>query len=145
MNVDVLSVPVGTSVADTLDAVRAARTLQPEALHAVHAVDRDGRLRGVAPLVALLQAGPAAALADLLDADPVRVAPGTDIVDVALLMADYNLVTVPVVDPDGRLLGVITFDDVLEATIPEDWRRREPPAHPEATEPAAAQTGTGNA
>jgi hypothetical protein len=42
-------------------------------------------------------------------------------------MADYNLFTLPVVDEDGRMLGVITVDDVLEATLPEDWRRREPP------------------
>ena len=46
-------------------------------------------------------------------------------------MADYNLMTVPVVSTDNQLLGLITFDDVLEATIPDDWRRREPPPHPE--------------
>jgi hypothetical protein len=39
--------------------------------------------------------------------------------------------TVPVVGPDDQLLGVITVDDILEATIPDDWRRREPPPHPE--------------
>jgi hypothetical protein len=36
-------------------------------------------------------------------------------------MTDQNLVNIPVVDPDDRLLGVITVDDVLEATVPEDW------------------------
>ncbi len=66
-----------------------------------------------------------------MDADPVRVTPDTDVVDVTILMADYNLMTVPVVSPDNQLLGVITVDDVLEATIPDDWRRREPPPHPE--------------
>jgi Mg/Co/Ni transporter MgtE len=40
-------------------------------------------------------------------------------------MADYNLVTVPVVAADGRILGLITVDDVLEATLPDDWRQRE--------------------
>ena len=68
---------------------------------------------------------------DIMDADPVRVTPDADVVDVTLLMADYNLMTVPVVDDDNQLLGVITVDDILEATIPDDWRRREPPAHPE--------------
>jgi CBS domain-containing protein len=61
----------------------------------------------------------------------VRVVPDTDVVDVAILMADYNLMTVPVVGNDSQLLGIITVDDILEATIPEDWRRREPPSHPE--------------
>jgi Mg/Co/Ni transporter MgtE len=59
------------------------------------------------------------------DTDPVRVGPDTDITDVAVLMTDYNLITIPVVDDACRLLGVITVDDVLEITLPEDWRRRE--------------------
>jgi len=40
-------------------------------------------------------------------------------------MTDYNLITIPVVDDVRRLLGVITVDDVLEVTLPDDWRRRE--------------------
>ena len=40
-------------------------------------------------------------------------------------MTDYNLITIPVVDDERRMLGVITVDDVLEVTLPEDWRRRE--------------------
>ena len=82
-------------------------------------------------MIGLLHAEPETPLTDIIDTDPVRVTPDTDVVDVTLLMADYNLVTVPVVDADNQLLGVITVDDVLEATIPDDWRRREPPAHPE--------------
>jgi CBS domain-containing protein len=73
-----------------------------------------------------------------MDSDPVRVTPDADVVDVTILMADYNLMTVPVVDADDQLLGVITVDDVLESTIPDDWRRREPPAHPEAPHGADA-------
>src|ERR1035438_6347199 len=54
-----------------------------------------------------------------------RVGADADITDVAVLMTDYNLITIPVVDAERRLLGVITVDDVLEVTLPEDWRRRE--------------------
>jgi hypothetical protein len=70
-----------------------------------------------------------------MDREPVRVMPDADVVDVTLLMADYNLMTVPVVDAEDQLLGVITVDDILEATIPDDWRRREPPPHPEPLHP----------
>ena len=45
-------------------------------------------------------------------------------------MADFNLYSIPVVDEQDRVLGVVTVDDVLEATIPEDWRRREPAPRP---------------
>ena len=39
-------------------------------------------------------------------------------------MADYNLLVLPVLDHDDRLIGVLTIDDILEATIPPEWRRR---------------------
>ena len=125
MGVEFLAVPSGTPVAEALAAVGAASTLQPEALTSVHAVDEDNRLRGVARLVTLLQADPAASLIDVCDTDPVRVGADTDVVDVAVLMTDYNLITIPVVDDRRRMLGVITVDDVLEVTLPDDWRRRE--------------------
>jgi CBS domain-containing protein len=60
-----------------------------------------------------------------------------------LLMADYNLYAIPVVDDQDRVLGVVTVDDVLEATIPEDWRRREPAPRPvrEITQPSSDRNG----
>ena len=39
-------------------------------------------------------------------------------------MTDYNLVMLPVLDEDERMVGVITVDDVLELTLPTGWRRR---------------------
>jgi Mg/Co/Ni transporter MgtE len=66
------------------------------------------------------------------DTDPVRVGTDTDITDVAVLMTDYNLITIPVVDDERRLLGVITVDDVLEIALPDDWRRREAAQPPDA-------------
>ena len=115
-----------------LAAVGQSETLQPEALTSVHAVDEDGYLRGVAHLVTLLQADPDAALADVSDDDPVRVGADTDVVDVAVLMSDYNLITVPVVDERRHMIGIITVDDVLEVTLPSDWRRREAAQPPDA-------------
>ncbi len=131
MGVDFLSAPADATVAEALRRIRLADNIQPEALITMHAVDVDGRLIGTVTVIGLLHADPDAHLADVVESDPVRVAPGADVVDVALLMADYNLMTVPVVDGDSRPLGVVTVDDVLEATIPDEWRRREPPARPD--------------
>ncbi len=132
MGVDFVAVPSMRTVAEALAAIRESPTLQPEALTSVHAVDSDGGLRGVATLVALVQSDPAGALIDVCDTDPVRVGTDTDVMDVAVLMTDYNLVTIPVVDDERRLLGVITVDDILEATLPDDWRRREAAEPPDA-------------
>jgi MgtE intracellular N domain/CBS domain len=132
MAMDFITVPATASVADAIAAVAGAAALQPEALTSVHALDGRGRLCGVARLVTLLQADPAATLTQVCDDDPVRVGTDTDVVDVAVLMSDYNLITVPVVDERREMLGVITVDDVLEVTLPEDWRRREAAQPPDA-------------
>jgi CBS domain-containing protein len=126
MGLDYLSLAPLTSAADALAAVAAATSLQSEALTSVYLLDDEGQLRGVARLVALVQAASETQLDEIADKDPVRISAGADAVDVAVLMADYNLFTLPVVDDEGRMLGVITVDDVLEATLPDDWRRREP-------------------
>jgi CBS domain-containing protein/sporulation protein YlmC with PRC-barrel domain len=132
MGMDFITLPTMATVADALARVRESSALQPEALTSVHAVDDTGCLRGVANLVTLLQAAPEAILINVSDTDPVRVGTDADVMDVAVLMTDYNLITIPVVDDDRRLLGVITVDDVLEVTLPDDWRRREAAEPPDA-------------
>lgn len=132
MGMDYVTAPATATVAEALEKIRQAATLQPEALTSVHAVHADGGLCGVAHLVKLLQSPPSAALIDVSDTDPVRVGADTDVMDVAVLMTDYNLITIPVVDSERRLLGVITVDDVLEVTLPEDWRRREAAEPPDS-------------
>jgi CBS domain-containing protein/sporulation protein YlmC with PRC-barrel domain len=132
MGVDYVALPSMSTVRDALDQVRQAPTLQPEALTSVHVVDSDGALRGVTRLVTLVQSDPAATLIDISDTDPVRVGADADVMDVAVLMTDYNLITIPVVDDERHLLGVITVDDVLEVTLPDDWRRREAAEPPDS-------------
>jgi CBS domain-containing protein len=132
MGMDFITVPTMATVSDALARVRESGFLQPEALTSVHAVDEDGSLRGVARLVTLVQSDPGANVIEVSDTDPVRIGADTDITDVAVLMTDYNLITIPVVDDERRLLGVITVDDVLEFTLPDDWRRRETAEPPDA-------------
>jgi CBS domain-containing protein len=132
MGMDFLVVPASATVREALAAVARSGSLQPEALTSVHCVDGRGRLCGVARLVSLVQADQDTPMHEIYDGDPVRVGAGTDVVDVAVLMSDYNLITIPVVDDRRQLIGVITVDDVLEATLPDDWRRREAAQPPDA-------------
>jgi CBS domain-containing protein len=125
MGMDFLALPSATPAGEVLAAVRHSAGLQPEALTSVHAIDERGRLAGVARLATLLQADPDEPLIEVSERDPVRVGPDADVVDVAVLMTDYNLITIPVVDEHCGMLGLITVDDVLEVALPEGWRRRE--------------------
>ncbi len=132
MGVDFLAVDCDAVVGEALAAVARSASLQPEALTSVHCIDDRGRLCGVARLVSLVQAEPLTPIREIYDDDPVRVGADTDVVDVAVLMSDYNLITIPVVDERRKMIGVITVDDVLEVTLPDDWRRREAAQPPDA-------------
>ncbi|OMC48673.1 magnesium transporter MgtE [Mycobacterium sp. IS-2888] len=130
MNVDFVSCAATATAGTALALIADARAIQPEALIKMHIVDEDKRLAGVVSVIALLQADAAESVGALMDSDPIRVGSEADLTDIALLMADFNLYSIPVVDEQDRMLGVVTVDDVLEATIPEDWRRREPAPRP---------------
>jgi CBS domain-containing protein/sporulation protein YlmC with PRC-barrel domain len=132
MGLEFLALAPDKTVGEALAAVGGAHGLQPEALTSVHVVDEGGLLLGVASVVRLLQSDPAVRLAEVCDDDPVRIGPDTDMVDVAVLMSDYNLITIPVVDERRHMVGVVTVDDVLEAALPEDWRRRGAAQPPDA-------------
>jgi CBS domain-containing protein len=138
MNVDYVSCAATATAGTALALIADARTVQPEALIKMHVLDEDKRLAGVVSVIALLQAEAAESVGTLMDSDPIRVGPEADLTDIALLMADFTLYSIPVVDEQDRMLGVVTVDDVLEATIPEDWRRREPAPRPlrEITQPS---------
>ena len=62
----------------------------------------------------------------MLHSNPVRVHLDTQQNDIAHTVAHYNLLAVPVVDDDGRLVGIVTVDDALDTVIPTAWKKRLP-------------------
>lgn len=130
MNVDIVSCRMGATAGEALAVIGSAQAVQPESLLQIHVLNEHGQLAGVVSVIALLQTHPADTVARLMDSEPIRATPDADLADIAVLMADYDLHTVPVVDDDDKVLGVVTVDDVLRATIPNDWRRREPGSRP---------------
>ena len=110
------------------EALAALRTWRPdvEDIDEVYLIDRHGRLTGMVGMRRLLMADHATVLADLNDPEMVSAPAGTDQEEVARLMARYDLSTLPVVDSQGVLIGVITIDDVIdviEEETTEDFQR----------------------
>ncbi|PWH06828.1 magnesium transporter [Brachybacterium endophyticum] len=88
-----------------------------------------GKLLGIVHFQHLLRERPDRPVGEILDADRHTVEPNMPLSGVTREMATYNLVSIPVVDEDGRLLGAVTVDDVLDHVLPDDWREQdEPPA-----------------
>ena len=99
MGVEFLAVPADARVREALAAVASSGSLQPEALTSVHALDeRRQAVRRRHGWSAWCRPTRSPRVSDIYDGDPVRVGADTDVVDVAVLMSDYNLITIPVVD-----------------------------------------------
>jgi len=114
------------SIAEALAVVRRAE-ISP-ALAATVFVCRSpletptGRFLGMVHIQRLLREPPHAAIGTILDKDMEPLSVDAPLGQVTRVLATYNLVGVPVVDEDGRLLGAVTVDDVLDHILPEDWR-----------------------
>ncbi len=120
MTTEFVSVSEDDTVEEALAQVRQlARAGRREAMHAIYAIDRAGCVRGVLSLRELLAAAQGTRIVDTAWTDVVRVAPTDDRSDVARVTSKYDLVAVPVVDKDGRILGVVTVDDVIDAMVEE--------------------------
>jgi magnesium transporter len=119
MTTEVTTVPADWSVAQTLDYVRKVSTVK-ETVYVIYVVDHDDRLAGVASLRQLMIADPAATVLEAVaQRPPLTVTPRTDREDVARVIAKYNLLAVPVVDENRRVLGIVTVDDVIDALVRE--------------------------
>ena len=115
MTTEFVSVAESHTVEEALAAVRAiARAGRREAMNTIYTVDAHGKLVGVLSLRELLAAPEGGRLADLAWAEIVTVPVTADRETVAQLTSNYDLVAVPVVDDERRLLGVITVDDVID-------------------------------
>jgi Mg/Co/Ni transporter MgtE len=85
-----------------------------------------GRYLGVVHFQRLLREPPAALLGGMVDNDIEPLQPGTPLPEITRWMATYNLVCMPVVDGNNRLVGAVTVDDLLDHLLPADWRDRDP-------------------
>lgn len=113
MQSDVVAVPPTWTVGQTIDFLRETDEL-PERFYEVFVVDSERRLLGAVPLDSILRTKRPVPMTDIQSEDRHRVLATDDQEDVARLFERYNLVSMPVVDGDGRLVGVITVDDVVD-------------------------------
>lgn len=97
-------------------AIDALRTLRPEEEHIYYlfVVDAGERLVGVVSLRALVMAPANALLTDVMDSDVLTATVETDQEECARLLARYDLLALPIVDDERRIVGVITADDIID-------------------------------
>jgi magnesium transporter len=95
-----------------------------ETIYYLYVVDAEGRLVGVISLRRLIVSQPFQPVPEIMIKEPITVTPEMNQREVADVFSKYNLLAVPVVDTEGRILGIITVDDVMDLILPPVSRRR---------------------
>jgi magnesium transporter len=109
---DYLALPPNTSAQDAIDKIRERAEL--ESFFYLYVVDQAEKLIGVVPLRNLVVAPGYRTLLEMMIPDPVRGEVFMDQEEAAKLVSKYDLLALPIVDHEGRLVGIITVDDVID-------------------------------
>ncbi len=101
------------TVADAVTHIR--RTgIDKETVYVLYVIDRERHLRGFLELRDLLFADEAALISDIMDTSVISAATGEDKESVANTISKYDLLALPIVDSENRLVGIVTVDDALD-------------------------------
>jgi magnesium transporter len=122
MDTALVSISAHISAAQAIEQVR-LQGREVEDFFNVFVVDGNGQLLGTVPLDDLILAEPDETVDNIIEPATATVRPDEDQEEVGKLISHYNLASIPVIADDGRLLGRVTFDDVidvLEAEQTED-------------------------
>ncbi len=113
MTTQVIASPPDVTALGVIQHIR--RTdVHPEAISRVYVVDDERRLVGAVDIATLINARDDQPLEKLMERDPLAVHPETDQEEAVQIVDKYDLASLPVVDEEGRLLGAITVDDVID-------------------------------
>jgi CBS domain-containing protein/sporulation protein YlmC with PRC-barrel domain len=125
MTTDFVMLPRKATAGKALDWIRRERPEQHMMTY-LYIVDPEERLVGVVSLRDLVVAAPDDQMTAIMEDDLVEVTVDVDEEEVGRIMTRYDLLAIPVVGEDRRLLGIVTLDDALEAVVPDDWKQRLP-------------------
>ena len=126
MTTEYATLPPDLTAAQALDELRKRYAGELDDFHYVYIADEQEHVLGVTSLWDLIMADPAARLMDFAETKVISVRPEQEAEEAAQLISRYNILAIPVVDAENRLLGIVTVDDAMDLILPEDWRGRLP-------------------
>ncbi|HET7095340.1 MAG TPA: CBS domain-containing protein, partial [Thermomicrobiales bacterium] len=127
MTNDEVTVSSGLTVAEARSSLR-ERIHGPDFVYFTYVVDheRERRLRGVLTLRDLMSTDAGRSIDDLMTRDLITIAPSETATAAARRVLESQLLALPVIDDDRRLLGVVTVDAAIERVAPSRWRSEAP-------------------
>jgi magnesium transporter len=113
MTPDYFAIEEDMTISETITALQ-RRSAELEMVFYVYVVDKRGHLVGVVSLRKLLTTAPSTQLRRVMAQDVISAKTTADQQEVARLVAEYNLLAIPVVDEEDKLVGIVTVDDVID-------------------------------
>lgn len=134
MSPDYVAVSDRSTVGEAVEEIRQRRE-DVWTVYYVYVVDLAGKLRGFISLKDLILAGKNVPVSDIMTKEAGEVTPDTPAEEIASFMAKYDLLSVPVVDMEDKLKGVVTIDDIIDLVVPARWKQQLPKTFPKKTGP----------
>jgi CBS domain-containing protein/sporulation protein YlmC with PRC-barrel domain len=123
MTTEFITFPQNLTVEDTINKLR-EQAPNAETIYYLYVIDQEGRLVGALSLRRLIVSRPSTIISEIMIKDMITVQPEANQKNVADVISKYNLLAVPVVNPEGKLLGIVTVDDVMDFILPPIARRK---------------------
>jgi magnesium transporter len=125
MTTDLAAIRPGLTAAKAIEAIRAAEP-DAESIFYIYVTDEESHLLGVFSLSDLILAKPNTLVSSFMHQKVVSAHVLTKQDILAQMISKYNLLTIPVVDNENHLLGMVTADDALDKIIPTAWKKKLP-------------------
>ncbi len=119
MTTDIISIPENLSVEAGIRLIKKQKPQDSESSFYIYIVDEENKLIGYTTLVNLIVSRSSSEIKSIRNDYPIKTHVTTDQEDVARLFQKYNLISLPVVDDDDHLIGLITVDDIVDVVIEE--------------------------
>lgn len=123
MNKDFISFNVNISAGETIDLLREIKP-DAEVAYYIYITDEAGKLQGVVSLRNLVVAAPERKLKDIMDSSVISIKDEDSINKAIEVAAKYDLLSIPVIDEEALLCGIIIMGDILDEVLLPKWRRK---------------------
>ena len=124
MTTEFIELRASMTVGQAIDHIRCVEIQKVETIYTAFVVDEHDVLIGSVSFRKLLLEPIEAKIGDVMLKKPPAVNVDDSVKDVAFMMDKYNLYTLPAIDDEGKIEGIITVDDVLHSAVEEAWGKR---------------------
>jgi len=123
MNTDFISFNVNITCGETIELLRELKP-DDEVAYYIYIIDEEEKLQGVVSLRNLVVSAPENKLRDIMDPDVIRIK-DDELIDEAIELAvKYDLLSLPVIDNEDKLCGIVIMSDIIDEVLLPTWRRR---------------------